>query len=363
MSSLPVKEQSLTVMINFSTPRVAIISDLHLGVHSNSTAWHNIAIEWALWFKEELIKNNIKDIIFCGDWHHNRSEISVNTLQVSADILDILKDFNLIAIAGNHDMYFKHRTDVNSLSIFKNRKNITILDTQHVIQCFDKTITFCPWNSDVQTIPSCDIVFGHFEIETFSMNSYKICEEGIKIKDLLKKSDLIFSGHFHTRHSKQFSNGTILYVGNPFQMDYGDSDNEKGYHILDITTLKYEFIANKISPCYKKITLSDLVSEGDITPKIKNIFEKNLVKLKVDMNISQEDMDFLLKKLSNLQPAELTVDYDINFNRLKTETNQREDLSGIDIEQAITEFINLLDISNKKSITEYTLDLYRKCNT
>jgi DNA repair exonuclease SbcCD nuclease subunit len=195
------------------------------------------------------------------------------------------------------------------------------------------------------------------------MNSYKICEEGIKIKDLLKKSDLIFSGHFHTRHSKQFSNGTILYVGNPFQMDYGDSDNEKGYHILDITTLKYEFIANKISPCYKKITLSDLVSEGDITPKIKNIFEKNLVKLKVDMNISQEDMDFLLKKLSNLQPAELTVDYDINFNRLKTETNQREDLSGIDIEQAITEFINLLDISNKKSITEYTLDLYRKCNT
>ena len=74
-------------------------------------------------------KKNIKDLIFCGDWHHNRSEISVNTLQVSADILDILCDFNIIAITGNHDIYYKHRTDVNSLSIFKKRQNVTILDT------------------------------------------------------------------------------------------------------------------------------------------------------------------------------------------------------------------------------------------
>ena len=351
-----------TETIKLRASRVAVISDLHIGVHTNSTFWHNITINWAKWLRDELISKQIQDIIFCGDWHHNRSEISVNTLQVSADVLDILSDFNLIAIAGNHDIYFKHRTDVNSLSIFKNRKNITIIDGKPaILNQFGKKIAFCPWNTGTSDIPESDIIFGHFEIETFAMNTYKICEEGIKVKDLLKKSSLIISGHFHTRHSKQYGSGTILYVGNPFQMDFGDLDNDKGYHLLDLDTLEYEFYRNTVSPKYKKITLGQLVEAGSFTPDIIQTVKNNIVKLKIDKNISQEDMDVLYKKLTLLQPQELTVDYDINFNRLIDSDNQKEDLSGIDIEQAITEFVNLLEIENKKDIINYTVDLYRKC--
>jgi DNA repair exonuclease SbcCD nuclease subunit len=94
------------------------------------------------------------------------------------------------------------------------------------------------------------------------MNSYKVCEEGLKVKDLLKKSPLVISGHFHTRHEKKFGKGTILYVGNPFQMDFGDTDNQKGYYVLDLDTLEYNFTPNNISPNYKKISLSELVREG-----------------------------------------------------------------------------------------------------
>ena len=340
--------------------KVAIISDLHLGVHGNSPEWHKNAVEWANWFKQECISNDIVDIIFCGDWHHNRSEISVNTLQVSADILDILSDFNIIAITGNHDIYYKHRTDVNSLSIFKKRANVTILDKPLTIEAFDKTLTFCPWNTNPQDIPQSDIIFGHFEIETFKMNSYKVCEEGVKIKDLLKKSELVVSGHFHTRHEKKFGKGTILYCGNPFQMDFGDVDNEKGYYILDLDTMEYEFTPNTISPIYKKVPLSELVTEGDITKRVIDLVCNNIVKLKVDMNICHEDMDILLKKLNLLKPRNLTVDYDINFNRILENTEAKEDLSGIDIPQAIEEFINLLEITNKKDIIDYTLNLYEK---
>ena len=79
--------------------KVAIFSDLHLGVHSNSSEWHKYAIEWANWFREECRDKGIKDLIFCGDWHHNRSEISVNTLQVSADILDMVGMCCVAAVA------------------------------------------------------------------------------------------------------------------------------------------------------------------------------------------------------------------------------------------------------------------------
>ena len=348
------------MITRLNKPRVAIFSDLHLGVHSNSTDWHNYAIEWANWFKDDCKRKNIKDLIFCGDWHHNRSEISVNTLQVSADILDILSDFNIIAITGNHDMYYKHRTDVNSLSIFKKRKNVTILNDPETIEAFDRTITFCPWNTNVKDVPKSDILFGHFEIETFKMNSYKVCEDGLKVKDLLEKSSLIISGHFHTRHLKKFGRGTILYVGNPFQMDFGDVGNTKGYYILNLDNMEYEFIHNIVSPNYIKISLSELVREGNITSYVKHLVTNNIVKLKVDMNISQDDMDILLQKLSLLKPESLTVDYDINFNRLIDNTDDKEDLSGIDIPQAVEEFVNLLEIKNKKEIIDYTLGLYEK---
>ncbi len=192
------------------------------------------------------------------------------------------------------------------------------------------------------------------------MNSYKVCEEGVKIKDLLKKSELVVSGHFHTRHEKKFGKGTILYCGNPFQMDFGDVDNEKGYYILDLDTMEYEFTPNTISPIYKKVPLSELVREGDITKHVIDLVCNNIVKLKVDMNICHEDMDILLKKLNLLKPRNLTVDYDINFNRILENTEAKEDLSGIDIPQAIEEFINLLEITNKKDIIDYTLNLYEK---
>tara|TARA_B110000211_G_scaffold63271_1_gene72448 strand:- start:4832 stop:5896 length:1065 start_codon:yes stop_codon:yes gene_type:complete len=341
-------------------PRVAIISDLHLGVHANSLEWHKNAIEWANWFKAECLSNNIVDIIFCGDWHHNRSEISVSTLQVSADILDILSDFNLIMIIGNHDIYYKYRTDVNSLSVFRNRKNVTILDKYQTVDTFNKKLSFCPWNTAISEIEQSNIIFGHFEIETFKMNAFKVCEEGIKIKDLLKRSDLIISGHFHTRHEKKFGAGTILYVGNPFQMDFGDTENQKGYYILDITTNKYDFVPNNVSSRYKKVNLSELVKEDTITPNIINIISNNLVKLKIDMNISQEDMDILLAVLYKLKPESLTVDYDINYNRLLNDTADVEDLSGIDVEQAIQEFVKVLELANTEDIIKYTLDLYEK---
>jgi len=340
--------------------KVAIISDLHLGVHGNSPEWHKNAVEWANWFKQECISNDIVDIIFCGDWHHNRSEISVSTLQVSADILDILADFNLIIITGNHDIYYKYRTDVNSLSVFKSRKNITVLDKYQTVEAFDKKISFCPWNTSISEIENSDIIFGHFEIETFKMTAFKVCEEGLKIKDLLKRSSLIISGHFHTRHEKKFGAGTILYVGNPFQMDFGDTENQKGYYILDINSNNYQFTPNNVSSRYKKLNLSDLVREKNITPYIIESISNNLVKLKIDMNISQSDMDILLSVLHKLKPESLTVDYDINFNRLLNDTVDVEDMSGIEINQAIQEFVKLLDIGNKKEIIDYTLDLYER---
>lgn len=347
-------------MMKIRNKDVGIISDLHLGVHSNHASWHDIALKWAKWQRDRFKEHNIDDIIFCGDWHHNRNEISVSTLQISADILDIFSEFNLFVIIGNHDIYYKHRTDVNSLSIFKGRKNVHVIDKVTTITYNDKKITLCPWNTDVELIPESDAVFGHFEIETFKMTANKICDHGVKISSLLKKSPLTISGHFHTRHERVFQAGTILYVGNPFEMDFGDVDNKKGFHIIDLSNMKYTFFENTISPKHVKITLEDLVSRGSINSDVKRLFTNNIVKFIINKNISPEDLNFLTTKLNALKPESMILDYDIGF-RKDIAQGVDKDLSGIDMLSAIEEFISLLEVENKSDILNYTAELYRQC--
>ena len=45
----------------------------------------------------------------------------------------------------------------------------------------------------------------------------------------------------------------------------------------------------------------------------------------------------------------------------KVEDDTGYDFSGVDVATAIEEFINLMDVEDHKEITEYTLDLFRRC--
>ena len=91
------------------------------------------------------------------------------------------------------------------------------------------------------------------------------------------------------------------------------------------------------------------------------IQRNNIVKLKIDKNISQEDMDILSSVVAKLKPEQLSVDYDINFNRILDNRDAVEDLSGVNIEQAIVEFIDTMELDNAKEVIDYTLGLYERC--
>jgi len=347
-------------MINFSSNKICCFSDVHIGVHQNNVFWHNVSRKFFEWVKDELPKHGIKDIVICGDLFHYRDEISVNTIQIASDLLAILKDFKIIMLVGNHDSYYKDRSDVNSLSPFSGWPNIHVVSQVETVDIFNKKLTFVPWGTNLKEITKSDVVFGHFEIETFKMNSHKICDHGMKVSDLLSRGNLVVSGHFHIRDERKYDSGTILYLGSPYQMDFGDYEDTKGVHILDINTLKYKFIENQDYPKHKKVHLSELVKEKGLSENVKDIFSKNIIKFIVDKNIAADEIDFLLKKLSTLNPISINVDYAVNFNKFEINNEGNCDLSGVDIPKAIEEFVNMLEINNKKEIIDYTVELYKK---
>lgn len=355
----PIHTTVKKVDITISQPKVCCVSDIHVGVHQNSSLWHDTTLTWGEWLRDELYKNNINDIIISGDLFHYRDEIAVNTIHIVNELLKLWKKFNIIILAGNHDSFYKDRVDVNSLSILNGWSNITVIDKPTIMRCFNRDIMFCPWGTSDKELQSCDIMFGHFEITSFKMNHFKTCTEGISSKQLLKYCDQVITGHFHHRDEREYDEGNILYLGNPFQMDFGDAGTDKGYYILDIPEKKYQFTQNNISPKHHKIKLSELANTGRITSKYKNKIKNNIVRLYIDLHIMSDEIEFILKELFNHDPKILTVEHTINFDNFGLDENVECDLSGVDIPTAIEEFISMLDIENSKEVLQYTLDLYK----
>lgn len=343
----------------FQKNKIAVFSDLHIGVHQNSKYWHNIAKEWAEWIIADLKAQDISDVVFCGDYFHTRDEVNVDTLHFGSQLLEMFSDFKVTLITGNHDCYLRDSSSINSLTPFARWSNINVISTTQHASSHGKTFAFVPWGESVDNINRVDVIFGHFEIKLFKMNSFAICDDGIESQDLIAKAPLTLTGHFHLRDERNYPGGKILYVGNPFQMDFNDAGSTKGYYILDVESSRCEFIENKFSPRHHNVLLSELVAFGTITERVKELFYNNLIKLKIDRRISPEDTDFLINKLRNLSPAQFTIDYDFVKSDYDLEEEKR-DLSGINIEQAITEFIELMDINNKSEVLSKTLEIYNR---
>jgi DNA repair exonuclease SbcCD nuclease subunit len=308
--------------------KIAIFSDLHLGIYGNSTNWHQIALDWADWIVADLKKKKIKDIFFLGDFFHNRSEISVQTGHIASLIIEKFKDFNMLMIVGNHDCFYKNRSDIHSLGLLKGHKNITIIDEPLQFSHFGKEFLFVPWEGAIPD-GKFDYIFGHFEIISFKMNNFKVCDHGFNPMDFLaSKTSTVFSGHFHNRHSKKYNEGSIHYVGNTFPMDFSDVGNERGYHILDVESGDLEFVANIVSPMFVKIMSSKI---DDV---YNGLIRNNIVKLIIDGDVSDDTIEKQKAYLGQFKPFQLTTEFNVSSKSI----NNVDHVDAIDLEEMFEEF-------------------------
>ena len=341
---------------------VGIFSDIHIGLGQDSAMWHDIVLDFARWAAKEYIKVGINDIIIPGDIFHNRNEISVNTVAVATEFFEILKDFRLFISVGNHDSYYKDRSDINSISILKGWKNIIIVDKEPiVIEAGDKTISLIPWGTDIVDIPNTDICFGHFEINSFYMNSFKTCDHGLESKSLLNAAPLVISGHFHKKDHRKYKDGEIVYVGSPYQHNFGDCGDSRGIYILNIKTNEFEYIENIVSPKHIKVYLSKLKNGEQNSNFLKENIKGNLISFIVDEEIANEKITLLSSKINSLSPRFFRIDYKSFDNKLEISTDI--DYNMVDIEKNIEDFIESLDIKYKTETTEYLTQLYKKITT
>lgn len=325
--------------------KIAIIADLHIGINKDSEVFHEIHLQYAKWLKSQLESRNIKTLVIAGDFFHDRTKISLPTLDVGHKFLDILSQYEIYIGSGNHDSYHLDNSTVTSLSMFKNRNNVTVIDTK--IQHFDK-FSIMPWGIKKEDIPdNINVLFCHIDAVSFEMSKGKISTHGFKISELMSKASLVMSGHFHKQQHRIYNGKSFYYVGSPMQLSFGESGDKKYFHIVDLDTLCVERIENTVSPKFKYIR-----TEADLTD-IKGNF----------ISVVSTD-ETLVEKVGAHSPVFVRKEIIDEFKKLDERQEEVKEFKVVDIPDAIEEFsLKLpdeweLDDELKKEVAARTTKLY-----
>lgn len=261
--------------------KVAFLGDLHIGAGSNNKdIWANQYQFFQFQFLPYLEQNSdIKMVIQTGDFFDSRSavpHVAMHNGQWVAE--EIAKRVELHVLVGNHDIPFKNTNNFDSVDPI-----IGHIDGVQVYQWpGDKNgIMIVPWISPGNTEQvmgaiaktKAKYLVGHFDVIGGKFNKHdRKSEHGVD-PNAFKKFDRVISGHYHTK--SRISN--IDFVGTPYELDWNDWDDPKGFHIFDTETNELTFIHNYNNLFYKVVHTETGVETIPDNPSGK--FEGKFVKV------------------------------------------------------------------------------------
>jgi len=342
--------------------KIFVLGDLHLGIRNNSLEWSEIQSNFLInHFLEQVDKEGFdpeQDILVqVGDWNHVRESTNVRIYKLSLHIAKILTQKfkrGVYVILGNHDVYYKDRTDTHSLEGFdKIYDNFHVFTKPESISINSHKFLMLPWieslaeiKAQIQNHKSAKYVFCHTDFKGFNFNKVQSLEHGLEHEDIASFTK-IYSGHIHIRQEK----GNVLYVGTPYEMDRGDRGNVKGFYVLDVNNnkIKEKFIENDYSPKHVKFDAFDLLNLT--TEEIRSLFSNNFVDVSIDVDFSQK---FPLSQFTDLiegfghRRIEFFT-YSKNQIKDRSEVEQEADYS-YNIFTILDEHINRINLPASQSV-------------
>jgi len=323
--------------------KIFIISNTNFSISKNLSSK-----EWLknmeYYFHNEFIPyltNNVQPndiLIHLGNFLYKTKSIDLNTLKFIQDLFEKISNIlPVYIIEGENDNL--------SLNILRNFKNIEIIKESKEIEILlDQKFAVLPSSTKLEDIDNYNSDYCFLNINY--LNSPK--------KDLfvnkLRKFKKCYNGYYD-KNSVTFN---IKNLGAPYNIE---SDDKKGFIVLETYENKDKFIQNKLSPNFKKISINN-DSDLDISPDIfinnyislninKQVFIDN--KLKVEMLISEHEIvnitysddeilkdkeDVLELNETSLSLNEMVIDY---INQSPSENKIR----------ILQEFKNIIELNKK----------------
>ena len=385
------------------TGKTLVISDIHIGLKKANQSRLTII---AAVFKEVLSaikKERISNVICCGDIFHSRVAIDLQALNVGLKLLKALSDrCKCYLILGNHDLYYKNNVAINSSNVFKQNKNTFVIETPTEVELNGQKALFVPWLSDLSSFKkeSYDLMFGHFDIDgKFLIASYLeqhaltakkssdivseliendsilnessgtvdlrseieyIKNNGIKSGNLVgdfveyaKQFGTIYAGHIHEHKEFVAKCREFVFVGSPYQQNFGEIGSVDGFYVLDEQNKRHFHHISSV-PIHVRLHMSTILKEG-IDDFDFSIVKGNFVQKIYDVDVSMDIEAKINQKIADMMPFEEALpEYSIASAVDKTVvTSQSLEM----IKKSKLDYIkNYVDKIEEKALSEKDLD-------
>ncbi len=347
--------------------KIYLIGDSHIGLgYPNSVdKWYKVHQEYFTDFLIPTLKKRIKPgdiIVHLGDLFDNRNIIPINLLNYGMDIVEeISKIAPLHIIIGNHDLWSKSASEINSIRPFRYIPNVKIYDKVSTFEYNGKKILMMPYIEKrleqikyIDENRDCNYLFCHSDLNGCKMHLTSVAHKNSDKIDIenFNLFEAVYSGHIHlVQRNKNFT-----FVGSIFQMDRNDYGDQKGIFVIDTEDDSEEFIKNDISPVFKRVRV---VNESDVEllESLKN--SKDYIDIAISNNLLisnrklRRKLEIILEK-SKFASVEYIDDItkELNDDELSESVEFNEETMEIsialDYEEYVKEYILKQSYENEK---------------
>ena len=336
--------------------KLAIITDQHFGCRKNSKLFHDYFLKFYNdVFFPYLEENGITTVVDMGDTFDSRKGIDFSALAWAKDnYYDRLESMGIQVhtIVGNHTAYYKNTNEVNAVDLLlREYNNVTVYSKATEVKLDNLKVLFIPWinkDNEEETFKlikntSCKCAMGHLELSGFKAHRGVVMEHGMESK-LYQNFKKVFSGHYHTRSD----DGTIFYLGNPYEMFWNDVNDARGFHIFDTETLEHTPVNNPYKLFYNIYYEDTSYQTFDVREYVNKIV-KVIVRQKTDNKKFEKFIDKVTDAAAELKVVE---NFEVNDPE-EFEVFESEDTLSI-LDRYIQEAEIKLDKSRLQSIMRET---------
>lgn len=283
--------------------KILLFSDIHIFPHKRKNERLEDCLQALQWVFKVAKKENIKNILFGGDFFHDRQKIDVYTYQKTFEILKEnleTKEFNLFLLLGNHDIWFNDSTNVSSVFPLSSLPGVHVISNPERLEiegCYWDFIPFThnPINAleDLKKKEGkSQYALGHLAMDGAILhnNQYAdVCVEhdGDMVPlnaSLFDHYEYTFLGHYH---AEQRVSKKVEYIGSPLQLSFGEAFQEKHLIIFDGKKNQKKYVKNEFSPKHLIINSKECenydLNGNFVQIKVEDIGETDLISLKKDI--------------------------------------------------------------------------------
>jgi DNA repair exonuclease SbcCD nuclease subunit len=340
---------------------VAIITDSHFGARSDSLPMQaSMRRFYEELFFPALDRHAVKTVLHAGDYGDRRKYVNIGTSNFVDSVYQRpLADRGIEQhiLAGNHDIYYRHSTEVNTIEeLCRHNANVHVYTTPTEVSIDGCDMLFLPWivdsnrkaSLDAIATTKCSIVLGHLEISGYQMFRGIPNHEGLTA-EMFQRFKLVMTGHFHHRTTSD----PIVYLGAPYPMIWSDYGDPRGFHLFDTDTHELTYIQNPHS-LFVKLFYDDKGKKHDYVQSVvqdilapDSAYHDAYIKVVVRTREQPYWYDLVMDALYKVNAQDILVVDDINIDDTE-ETEPTSENPDIDTLTLMKEFVDSLSISCDK---------------